>query len=209
MKTLCSLLFLLTVLFPGTVSAQQDSILSEKEKKFGTPFLETGKYEPQGQDSIRVVILKEVDVITLRTFKEKKHQKRYDKLVRNVKKVYPYSKMAGERMIQYNEAMQNLTRKERKRLVKAFESEVKDKYGPELARLTPTQGKILLKLIDRQTQYTPYEIVEELRGSVKAFFYNVMASLFGFDLKEEYDPANNTEDKYIEEICVLIERGQL
>jgi len=207
-----SAVLLMIGLCTGTAlfAQQPDSTLSKKESKFGTEqYLPRTRYVYENGDSVRVQVLGEVEVFTLRTFTDKRHQKKYDKLVRNVKKVYPYSKMVGERMLQYNEAMQNLTKKERKRLVKSFEKEAKEKYGPELARLTPGQGRILLKLIDRETQYSPYELVEELRGGVQAFFYNMMASMFGFDLKDEYNPDTDMEDKYIEEICVLIEKGQL
>lgn len=160
-------------------------------------------------DTVKVTMLNEVEILSLRVFKRKRDQKRYDKLVRNVKKVYPYAKMTGERMLVYNEAMQNLNRKERKELVKSFEKEIKEKYGPELRKLTPGQGRILLKLIDRETQHTPYELVEELRGTIQAFFWNMLAAMFDFDLKKEFDPTSDEEDLYIDEICVMIDRGQL
>ena len=87
------------------------------------------------------------------------------------------------------------------------ENEIKEEYGDELKKLTFSQGKILLLLIDRETGDTSYELVKDLRGSFSAFFYQTFARIFGFNLKIQYDP--NGKHRMIEEIVRLIEKGEL
>jgi len=163
----------------------------------------------KSNDTLKTILLPTFEVYTLRTFLKKKDQRKYDRLVRNVKKVYPFAKLAGERMKAYAMVMESMTRKERKNLVRSFEEEIKKTHGQDLKKLTPAQGKILLKLIDRETGSTPYEIIEDLRGSLAAIFWNITASFFDFDLKEGFDPKSNEEDLYIDEICRMIDAGQL
>jgi hypothetical protein len=96
---------------------------------------------------------------------------------------------------------------ERKRIMKQAEKELNEQFGDDLRNLTFTQGKILIKLIDRETGETSYDLVRELRGSFTAFFYQAFARIWGFNLKDNYDPEG--EDELIEQIVQLIERGQL
>lgn len=209
MKTLKVLVILLfPALLPLVAHAQQVTGRGTKTLDGRDTLLTVTKTTVDG-DTMKVKVLGEVEIVSLRTFKNKRDQRRYDRLVKNVKKVYPYAKAVGERMLKYNEAMQNLTRRERKEMVKAFEREVREEKGAELAALTPNQGRILLKLIDRETQHTPYEIVEDLRGSVQAFILQTVAGFFDFDLKEEFSPSTLESDKMIDEICLLIDRGQI
>lgn len=167
------------------------------------------KYYAYTEDSTLVKYLPQFEVLTLRTFLKKKDQRKYDRLVRHVKKVYPFAKLAGERMKAYAMVMESMTKKERKNLVRSFEEEIKKTHGQDLRKLTPAQGRILLKLIDRETGNTPYELIEDLRGSFAAIFWQITASFFDFDLKEGFDPKSREEDLYIDEICRMIDAGQL
>jgi hypothetical protein len=167
------------------------------------------KYYAYTEDSTLVKYLPQFEVLTLRTFLKKKDQRKYDRLVRHVKKVYPFAKLAGERMKAYAMVMESMTKKERKNLVRSFEEEIKNTHGQDLRKLTPSQGRILLKLIDRETGNTPYELIEDLRGSFAAIFWQITASFFDFDLKEGFDPKSREEDLYIDEICRMIDAGQL
>lgn len=153
--------------------------------------------------------LAEFEIISLREFGTKSQQKKYYRLVESIKKVYPYAKLAGERMKEYGDALNHMTKKERKDLINAFEDELKVKHGGDLKKLTFTQGRILLKLVDRETDNTPYDIVKDLKGRFQAFFWSGIASLFDYDLKEGFDPINNKEDLYIDEICRMIDLGLL
>ena len=143
-----------------------------------------------------------------RTFKSKKKARRYTRLVRNVKKVYPYSKEAAILLRKYNDTLTTITdKKKRRKLMKRCEKELWSEYGDELKALTMTQGAILLKLIDRETGETGYALVKDLRGGFTAFFFQAIARLFHLNLKSTYD--GQEEDQMIEDIVLLIERGEI
>lgn len=167
------------------------------------------KYYVYAEDTTIVRYLPQFEILTLRHFIKKRDQRKYDRLVKNVKKVYPFAKLAGERMKAYAMVMESMTRKEHRRLVKSFEDEIQKTHGQDLRKLTPGQGRILLRLIDRETDNTSYELIKDLRGVFAALFWNAAASMFGFDLKEEFSPTTNEEDLYIDEICRMIDAGHL
>ncbi len=154
-------------------------------------------------DTLPFVFLNEIAISSTRLFKSAADQRRYDKLYRNVVKVYPYAKNAG---IMFNNMANDLTglesKKEKKEFTKKLEEELKAKYGNELKELTVSQGRLLIKLIDRETSLTSYEILKEYRGNVSAFFWQGLASMFGSSLKTGYDPQ---EDRDIEIIIQSIE----
>ncbi len=134
--------------------------------------------------------------------------RRHDKLVRNVKKVYPYAKIAGLKLVEYEDLLQNASSdRERRRLMKQAEKELKNEFEGDITKLTFSQGIILIKLIDRETGNSSYVLIQELRGKVIAFFWQSLARLFGYNLKTGYDPEG--EDKEIEYIVQQIERGEL
>jgi len=159
-------------------------------------------------DTVLMHNLPQLIVKDKRTFKSKRYAKRYNRLVRNVKKVYPYSRVASKLLHQYTDTLATIENpKERKRLMKQAERQLWDRYGDELKNLTMTQGLILIKLIDRQTGSTSYELVHELRGGFTAFIFQSLARLFRLNLKQQY----NTEgdDQKIEDIVLLIEQGDI
>jgi hypothetical protein len=133
---------------------------------------------------------------------------RYDKLVYNVKKVYPYAKLAGVRLKDYMAILDTIpTEKGRKIFMKKAEDELESQFGDEIRDLTFSQGKILLKLIYRETGSSSFDIVKELRGNFTAFIWQMLARVFGYDLKVTYDPAG--DDQTIERIVLMIESGAL
>ncbi len=159
-------------------------------------------------DTIPQINLDEVEILTLRIPKSYRGRRRLTRLVRNVKKVYPYAKLAGIKLRQYDKLLQQAKNdRERKKLMKQVEKEINQEYGGELKDLTFSQGKILLKLIDRETGQTSFNLVQELRGNFSAFFYQTFARLWGYNLKVRYDPLG--EDKTIETIVKMIELGQI
>jgi hypothetical protein len=134
--------------------------------------------------------------------------RQYRRLVYNVKKVYPYAKLAGAR---YGAVVAHLdslkTNRAQREYLKQVEKDILSQYEEELKNLTITQGRILIKLIDRETRNTSFEVVKELRGSFQAAFWQTVARLFGSNLKVQYDPQG--EDRMIEEIMGMIEKGVL
>ncbi len=157
-------------------------------------------------DTLLLSELQEVVILAPREFKSRLEQVRYNRLMRNVKKVYPYAKLAGEKFREYNEILINETSERKKSiLMKQAEDELRESFEAELKKLTITQGIILVKLIDRETQNTTYEILKEFRGVFSAVFWQGLGRLFGYNLKTKYDPKG--EDKLIEEIIMMIEWG--
>lgn len=159
-------------------------------------------------DTVPIVPLKQVTIVSLRIIDSKRDARRYSKLVRNVKKVYPYAKLAGIKLREYEELLLAAANdKERRQLMKQAEEELKEEYEDDLRKMTFSQGRILIKLVDRETGNSSYELVQELRGNFMAFFWQTFARIFGYDLKVRYDPEG--EDKEIENIVRLIESGQI
>jgi len=159
-------------------------------------------------DTIPQIDLKEVEVISLKIPSTNRGRRKLTRLIKNVKKVYPYAKLAGIKLRQYDYRLQKAeTDRERKKLMKQAEKEINEEYGGELKKLTFSQGKILIKLIDRETGETSYDLVQTLRGNFTAFFYQTFARIWGYNLKVRYDPLG--EDRQIEAIVRMIELGQL
>lgn len=159
-----------------------------------------------GQDTIPFAEISGVEVFAFKIFKTRHETQQNARLVRNVKKVYPYAKLAGIKLREYELILSKVeTEREKNKIMKALEQEIKEEYGKELEKLTISQGKILIKLIDRETGNTSYDLVKDFRGSFLAFFYQSFARIFGYDLKTKYDPAG--EDQNIEVIVRMIENG--
>ena len=157
-----------------------------------------------GNDTLPCYTLKNFIVIGQRPGTSKRELDRYNKLVRNIIKVYPYARMAAQKLQEYDDLLAKIPdTKEQKRLMKIAEKDIRKDFQKEIEDLTFSQGIILLKLVDRETSKTTYQIVDELRGSLRAFFYQAIAKLFKYDLKAQYDPKG--ADKEIEKIVRLIE----
>ena len=159
-------------------------------------------------DTMLVSSIDEVIVFQKPKFNTRREWRRYYRLVRHIKKVYPLAKAAGEKYDSVSTVMLNLeTNKEQRKYLKQVEDEIMTEYEDDIRRLTISQGKILLKLIDREIGETSYDILKELKGSFTAFFWQTIARIFGQNLKIEFDPEG--EDRLINEIVILIENGQL
>ncbi len=154
-------------------------------------------------DSVAVV-----HILPVRKYARKKDMRRYAKLIRAVKKVYPIAQEAKREMALMEEELRRLpSKKDRELYTKGIQKMIIKKYTPVLKRMTVYEGRVLLKLIDRETEYTAFEIVKEFRGGFVAGFWQAMARLFGNNLKLEYDPDGS--DKMLEQIVVYYEAGLL
>ncbi|GGG50434.1 hypothetical protein GCM10010976_22040 [Bizionia arctica] len=145
--------------------------------------------------------LDEVLLLHKLKFSSNEDRKRYLILRRKTIKVYPYAKMAAERLESLNERMASIKKKsDQKKYAKIIQSYIEDEFTEELKKLTRTEGQILVKLIYRQTGETTYELIKRLRNGWSAFWFNGTANLFSISLKETYDPENVKEDYLIEDI---------
>jgi hypothetical protein len=155
-------------------------------------------------DTLSVVELTPVIILPPIRHESRRQAARYDKLVYNVRKVYPYAKLAGEKLRYYEGILDTIpTEKARKLYLKKAEKELEAQFGDEIRGLTFSQGKILIKLVYRETGNSTFDLVRELRGKFSAFIYQTVARLFGYDLKSAYDPLG--EDIVIEQIVRSIE----
>lgn len=150
----------------------------------------------------------EVTVFPPKEFKNARHERRYGRFVDKVKKVYPYARLAGDMLDEIEPEYLALdSDKEKRRMMKELEKQLLDEYKDDLKRMTISEGRILLKLIDRETSHTSYALIKDFRGGVSATFWQGIARLFGSNLKAGYEPQG--DDRVLEEVVRLIEVGYL
>jgi hypothetical protein len=160
-------------------------------------------------DTIAVVDLKTAVITGARVFKDADEEKKYRKLVRDVKKAYPYAKIAGQRIKEYHDLVADKKNRERKKLMKEAEKNLKVEFKKDLENLTVNQGKILMKLIDRETGNSSYDLVKEYRGRMTAFFWQSFAVIYDDDLNMKVRYDKDGDDKIIEEIIGMIDRQEI
>jgi len=145
--------------------------------------------------------LDEVMLLHKLKFDSREDRKRYLILRRKTIKVYPYAKLAAERLETLNERLEKLEKKrDRKRYAKRIQKYIEGEFSDELKKLTRTEGQILVTLIHRQTGHTTFQLIKELRNGWRAFWFNNTAHLFNISLKREFDPMYIKEDYLIEDI---------
>lgn len=159
-------------------------------------------------DSIPAIIFSTFYKYPPMTFKNDKERDRYNRLVANVKRLLPLAKLAKYTVIETYDYLQTLpTKKEKAEHIKLVEDGLKKQYAPTLKRLSRSQGRLLVKLIDRECGQTGYNIAQAFIGSFKANIYQAMAFCFGNSLTKRYDPEG--DDRYTERVVRLVESGQL
>lgn len=209
MKSISRQILVLLIALPGFALGQQTTVTDTAEySKTHSKKVYFGSVVVHNGDTMAGFYLPSVMVRDKMVFKNARDERKWRKLVRDIKKVYPYAKIAGAKLRQCEAKLalpENQGRK--KELMKQAEKEIKAEFEGDIRNMTWTQGIILLKLIDRETTHSSYEIVKELRGSLSAFFWQSLARIFDINLKTEYDPGGT--DRQIEDIVLKIERGEL
>jgi len=197
MKVLKLSIQTLFIIVPIFVFSQIDK--NNKQQKIDT----TNFYYIIKGDSIprEFIDLEEVILLSKLQFTSKEDRRRYLILRRKTRKVYPYAKLASERLFIMSEKLKTIKRKrDKQKYTKRVQKYIEEEFSDKLKKFTRTEGQILAKLIHRQTGRTSFDLVKELRTSWRAFWYNTSASLFDISLKEEYNPFKNKEDYLIEDI---------
>lgn len=202
------LVFLLFGIFLSVIdiSGQGDSLKHKNDTLPGRFYL----LQKVNRDGVTMpeVEIKEVTVIAPPGAEKKSEYRKYERLVSNIKRVYPYAVMVRYRLTQVNMDLQNIkNEKERKEYLKKVEKDVFANYEGDISQMTITQGRLLIKLIDRETQNTSFELIKEYRGKLTAAFWQGIARIFGTNLKEEYDGYG--DDALIELIIREIDDGRL
>ena len=161
-------------------------------------------------DTIPTFEMMEVVIYGKREFPTARKQRKYDKLTRNVMKMYPISLEIKAILVETYLYLQTLPDdKARDEHLEKVEKGVWDQYLPIMKKCTLAQGKLLIKLIDRECNQTRYELIQAFIGGFKARFYQTFAALFGASLKKQYDPEHDDEDAMIEEIIWMIDNDML
>ena len=161
-------------------------------------------------DSILRLYIKPITIFPPLKFKNKKEEKFYWQTVARVRKTLPYAKMIKETLIETYEYIETFpTQKEREDYLKAMEKDLFAQYKPVLKKLSRQQANMLVKLIQRETDQSSYEILKAFLGSARAVFWQGFGKLFGVSLKGKFQPEKNKEDAIINRIAILIEQGQL
>lgn len=202
-----------TLLMATTANAQkhkdknpEDRMVDMDSPTF-VPMVRVGKVL-EGGDSIKYVEMNNVYVYGPLEFKNEKQRKAYNRLVFNVKKVLPIAKEVNRAIIETYEYLETLPNEEaRKAHMKVVEKSIKAEYTPRMKKLSLSQGKLLIKLIYRETNSSSYDLVKAFLGSTRAVFYQSFAWMFGASLKKQYDPQG--KDRLIERVVRLVEAGQL
>ncbi len=163
----------------------------------------------QGDTCLRLV-LNDVIVYPPERFKNKKEEEFYWKTVRDVKRTLPYAKLINQTLQETYEYIQTFpSQKDREAYLHRFEKEVFGQYKPEMKKLTKSQGKMLIKLINRETDQQSYYIIKAFLGTFRAGFWQTFGRFFGVNMKQGYHPDKNKDDALIERICVRVESGQI
>jgi Domain of unknown function (DUF4294) len=197
---------LISLLYVTSTLGQVDSLKQINDTIPGRSFL-LQKVKRDGV-TLPEVEIKEVTVLAHPTMTKKSDLRKYERLVYNLKKVYPYAFMVRKKLNKVNEDLMNVkSEKERKDYLRSVEKNIFAQYEGDMRDMTITQGRLLIKLIDRETQNTSYILIKEYRGKVAAAFWQGIARIFGTNLKEEYDPYG--ADVLIEYIIQEIEAGRL
>ncbi len=186
----------------GMAAQAQQSAQSDSLARKPSVYLRTTVWDGE---RIPWVPIQEVRIVRQRVFKSAEDKARYMRLRYNVMKVLPYAKFAQNRYDQLNkELVFTSDKRAQRKLIRAYETEIKDMFNREIKNLTISQGEILIKLIDRQTGSSSFEVVKDLRGGVSAFFYQSIAKVFGHNLRNKYSPE---EDFEIENIIRSLEQN--
>ncbi|MDE6804071.1 MAG: DUF4294 domain-containing protein [Muribaculaceae bacterium] len=161
-------------------------------------------------DSVCMTVFKDVVVYPPLKFKNKKQEEFYWRTVRDVRKTLPYAKLAFATLCETYEYIQTIPdKKTREKHLKKLESDIFDQYKPVVKNMTKNQGKILLKLINRETDQSSFNIVKAFLGSFRAGFWQTFGRFFGMNMKAGFYPDKNEEDAIIERVATLIEQGAL
>jgi hypothetical protein len=197
---------LIFFIYVSGATAQTDSLKQKPDTLQGRSFL-LQKVNRNGL-TLPEVEIKEVTVFAHPRFPRKSDFRKYERLIYNLKKVYPYALVVRSRLSRVDAEMKNINNEnDRKEYLKKVEKDVFAEYEGDIRDMTITQGRLLIKLIDRETQNTSYTLIKDYRGNIAAAFWQGIARIFGTNLKEEYDPYG--EDALIESIILEIDAGNL
>ena len=203
---------ILLVLFASVTMAGHAQVLSQEElpSVLRSVFHHKEHFVDENGDTLLRLVFNPIIVYPAERFKNAKEREEYYKLVRDVKKTLPYAKLINNTLQETYEYIQTFdTHKEREDYLRQFEKTVFKQYKPEMKKLTRNQGKVLIKLIHRETNQSSYYIIKAFMGTFRAGFWQTFGRFFGVNMRNGYDPDHNKHDALIERITVRVEQGQI
>ena len=204
MKLIFSILVMM--LFVTDISGQNDTLKQKNDTLQDRSYI----IQNVNRDGVTMpeIEIKEVTVVARPSAAQRREYRQYERLIKNIKIVYPYALMVRLKLAHVNEYLKTIDKeKSRREYIKNVEKDVFAEYEADMRQMTITQGRLLIKLIDRETQNTSYELIREYRGKFTAAFWQGIARIFGTNLKEEYDPYG--DDALIELIINEVDAGRL
>lgn len=193
------LIVVLGLLCPPQASAQEIIVLGDHEFQAEVD-LQTG-------DTLAVIWINDVYCFTRKHFRNRRHEQHWWRMVRDVKRTLPIAKEARRLMTQAYLDSKDMTEAEQKAYFKTLEKDLLAQYKARLKRLNYRQGKLLVRLVDRECDKQTYYIIREFLGKRRAYFWNMFGRMFGVSLKAEWDPEGN--DRELEDVCIQVEQGMI
>ena len=207
------ILALVFMVVSAAVALAQAPVPTEVTPISGLQQVFKGKYHFIDQatgDTVCMIVFNPITIYPRERFRNKKEERFYWRTVRDVRKTLPYAKLICSTLLETYEYLETFpTEQETQDYLKHFEKEIFNQYKPVMKTFTRSQGKMLVKLINRETDQSSYNIVKAFLGTFRAGFWQTFGRFFGVNMKAGYHPEKNKEDAVIERICVRIETGQL
>ena len=207
------ILALVFMVVSAAVALAQAPVPTEVTPISGLQQVFKGKYHFIDQatgDTVCMIVFNPITIYPRERFRNKKEERFYWRTMRDVRKTLPYAKLICSTLLETYEYLETFpTEKEKQDYLKQFEKEIFNQYKPVMKTFTRSQGKMLVKLINRETDQSSYNIVKAFLGTFRAGFWQTFGRFFGVNMKAGYHPEKNKEDAVIERICVRIETGQL
>ena len=207
------ILTLMALLSVAPIAVAQAPVPAEVTPISGLQQVFKGKYhfidEATG-DTVCMIVFNPITIYPPERFRNKKEEQFYWRTVRDVRKTLPYAKLICSTLLETYEYLETFsTKKEKEEYLKQFEKEIFNQYKPVMKTFTRSQGKMLVKLINRETDQSSYNIVKAFLGSFRAGFWLTFGKFFGVNMRTGYEPGKNKDDAMIERICIRIEQGTL
>lgn len=201
------LLLLLIIITAGAAYASEPET---PPSAFANPYRGYSWRVDEEGDTVMVLFMRELTVYPPMKFKNRRHEEFYWRTVRDVKLTLPYAKLIAETLLETYEYIETFpTQREREDYLKEMEHSLFEQYKPVLRRFSKRQAKTLIKLIQRETNQTSYDIVRAFLGSFRANFWQGFGRLFGVSLKSQFRPEKDANDAIIERVATLVEQGTL
>ena len=213
MKRFTVILFTLVVTLMAAIGARAQDAVDRVEVPSSLQKVFAGYYhfiEKETGDTLMMLVFNNITIYPRERYRNKKEEEFYWKTVRDVKRTLPYAKLISATLLETYEYIDTYkSQKEKQAYLQQFEKEIFRQYKPVMKKMTKGQGKMLIKLINRETNQNSYSIVKAFLGTFRAGFWQTFGRFFGVSLKQGYHPNKNKDDAMIERICVRVEQGTL